>query len=376
LVRRRLAQAVIGLIALFLVPRWVAGAGAAAYFDGDLATQDALARTVITGIDAQEGPTAYRTGNPRFDGQSTIAIHQMALLGLGQIVLEHPEKRDAYLPAMRAAADHLTAKFEYGDNAYAGRSADEGHAYLGYSNLGLSMLRMIDPDNRHAALNDRISADFERGIDASPYGMIETYPGETWPPDVSAVIGSIGLHALATNRDRSAFLERWASRFEPCAVDKRTGLLVQRVRSGGCQAEDAPRGSGTAIAAYFLSFATPELAKKLYGALEHVDVAGFGGIREYPFGTTGGGDVNAGPIVFGVSVGATGFALGAARTQRDEATFRALYRSTSLFGVPTSVGGRTAFAMGGFLGNSLLLAMLTARPCDSQGPRSQGSRRP
>ncbi len=38
-------------------------------------------------------------------------------------------------------------------------------------------------------------------------------------------------------------------------------------------------------------------------------------------------------------------------------------RSTSLFGVPTSTSDdRAAFAMGGFLGNALLLAMLTARP--------------
>ena len=368
--QRRGAQALVGLVTLLLVPRWLAGAGASAYFDGEVETQDALARTVIAGIEAQDGPTAYRTGNLRFDGQSTVAIHQMALLGLGQIVLEHPEKRAAYLPAMRAAAAHLAdpSTIAYADQVYekkADKKHDEGHAYLGYTNLGLSMLRLIDPENPHAALNDRITADLARGIEASPHGMIETYPGETWPPDVAAVIGSIGLHARATRTDRTALLATWAARFEPCAVHPGSGLLVQRVTSGGCVAEDAPRGSGTAIAAYFLSFATPALARKLHGALASqlaVDVLGFGGVREYVRGASGEGDVNAGPIVFGVSVGATGFALGAARSQGDRALFRALYRSTSLFGVPTSIDGREAFAMGGFLGNALLLAMLTARP--------------
>jgi hypothetical protein len=252
--RRWLAQAGVGLVVLLLVPRWLAGAGASAYFGGDLDAQDALARTVIAGIGAQEGPTAYRTGNLRFDGQSTIAIHQMALLGLGQIVLDHPEKRDAYLPAMRAAADHLAnpATILYAEQMYAkkaGRAFDAGHAYLGYTNLGLSMLRMIEPDNPHATLNDRINADLERAVEASKHGMIETYPGETWPPDVAAVIGSIGLHARATKTDRAELLARWAEKFEPCAVDAKTGLLVQRVTSGACLAEDAPRGSGTAIAA-------------------------------------------------------------------------------------------------------------------------------
>jgi hypothetical protein len=183
---------------------------------------------------------------------------------------------------------------------------------------------------------------------------------------VAAVIGSIGLHARATKSDRAELLARWAEKFEPCAVDRGTGLLVQRVTSGGCHPDDAPRGSGTAIAAYFLSFAAPALSKRLYGALDAklaVNVFGFGGVREYASGVAGEGDVNAGPIVFGVSVGATGFALGAARASGDRDGFRALYRSTSLVGVPTTVANRrTAFAMGGFLGNALLLAMLTARP--------------
>ena len=36
---------------------------------------------------------------------------------------------------------------------------------------------------------------------ASPTGLIETYPDETWPPDVSAVAASIGLHARATGTE-------------------------------------------------------------------------------------------------------------------------------------------------------------------------------
>ncbi|MCE7895132.1 MAG: hypothetical protein DYH12_36430 [Sorangiineae bacterium PRO1] len=89
---------------------------------------------------------------------------------------------------------------------------------------------------------------------------------------------------------------------------------------------------------------------------------GFGGIREYPSGFDGLGDVNAGPIVLGVSVGATGFGLGAARAHRQDELFVELYRTAALFGVPASRGAERPFAIGGALGNALLLAMLTARP--------------
>jgi len=95
---------------------------------------------------------------------------------------------------------------------------------------------------------------------------------------------------------------------------------------------------------------------------------GFCGIREYARGFTGKGDVDAGPMMMGVSVGATGFALGAARAHGDADLYRELYRSTHLAGVPVARNGKTRFAAGGTLGNALLLAMLTAnRVSDATG---------
>lgn len=351
-----------------LSARVVTGWSAGRWYRGDAGTQTALADAVVTEARrAAAGPTAYRTRMERFDGQSAIAIHQMIVLGLGQTVLAHPELRDRYLPAIRASADHLAdpatlhyATEVYGHHGVVGIGPGEGHAYLGYVNLGLSMLRLLEPANRHAALNDRLTETFARNLEASPQGLIETYPGETWPPDVAAVVGSIGLHARATGRDRSPMLARWAQRFEACALHA-SGLLVQQTKTGGCKALDAPRGSGTAVAAYFLSFATPELARRLYEAMRRsvfVNVLGFGGMREYAPGFHGEGDGNAGPIVFGVSVGATGFGLAPARAFRDEDAFVAMMRSTSLFGLEDG----TRFAAGGLLGNALLLAMLTAEP--------------
>ncbi len=365
---RRLALALFCLaVGVAVVPRAVCGLPADRWFDGDAATEDALARRVADAVVANHGRTFYDTGNARFDGQSAVAIYQMAILGLGQIVLEHPDKRDAYLPAMRVAADRLAdprtlsyASAVYGHSAVMRMAPGEGHAYAGYINLALSMLRVIDPATRHAKLNDRLTAAFEARLAASPTGLIETYPGETWPPDVAAVAGSIGLHARATGHDRRALLAAWAARFSRCAID-RSGYLVQRVRSGTCRPADAPRGSGTAVAAYFTSFASAALSRLLYGALGERTLLGFGAIAEYAPGSSGAGDGDSGPVVLGVSVGATGFGIGAARANGDRALFRRLYRTADLFGVPTSAGGGTSFATGGTLGNALLLAMLTAR---------------
>jgi hypothetical protein len=374
---KRIVLGGLAIATVFVVPRVVAGQQAEEWFEGRLETQEALARSVVETVMKQPGAITYATGSERFDGQSSIAIHQMLLLGLGQIVLAHPETRAHHLPAMRTAAQRLIdprtlayARSVYGVHGMENlddHHAQAGHAYLGYINLGLGMLRMVEPDMTLAAVHDRLTDALAARIAAAPHGLIDTYPHETWPPDVAAVVGSIGLHARATGRDRSEFLEEWQKRFVSCAVD-RSGYLVQRVTSiASCTPTDAPRGSGTAISSYFLSFAAPEVARRLYDALVEqgsVSVLGLGGFREYAPGFTGKGDINAGPIVFGVSVGGTGFGLAPARLHRDRERFLALYRSTSLFGMPTRTDavGTIRFAAGGVLGNALLLAMLTARP--------------
>lgn len=339
-------------------------------FDGQREAQMALADGVTRAVAQRTGSVYYHSGYLRFDGQSAVAIDQMTIMGLSQIVQLHPELRARYLEAARAAARHLVdpstlayAKQVYGQSGIVGMGEGEGHAYLGYVNLGLGMLRAIDPETPLAPLHDRLTEQLASRLFASPTGLIETYPEETWPPDVAAVAGSIGLHSKLTGVDRVAAFSEWSQRFARCSLGA-NGYLIQRVRSGSCEPVDAPRGSGTAVAAYFLAFAPGDLDERLHAALvDHGErtLLGFGAIREYADGYSGSGDTNAGPILFGVSVGATGFALGSAAAQRDRRMFRELYRTLDLFGVPVRRDGADSFAAGGTIGNALLLAMLTAR---------------
>jgi hypothetical protein len=66
-------------------------------------------------------------------------------------------------------------------------------------------------------------------------------------------------------------------------------------------------------------------------------------------------------VILGVSVSATGFALGPARATGRADDFESLYRTTSLFGMPLSSRQGQRFATGGPIGNALLLALLTSR---------------
>jgi hypothetical protein len=147
---------------------------------------------------------------------------------------------------------------------------------------------------------------------------------------------------------------------------------VQAASAKTGEAYDRPRASGTALAAYFTAFADAALSADLYAALKHscrVTPLGFGGMREYPRGTPGGlGDVDSGPVVFGVGASATGFALAGARLHGDRETYEAIFRTASLCGAPLRTPSRHRFLVGGSLGNAILLAMMTAGPGTEEPP--------
>lgn len=328
----------------------------------------AFARGVADDVVNGVSTASFHTGSARFDGEWAFGTYMMATLGLGQVVLSHPEERARLLPAMRQSAAQLTQNQTnaFGSEAWGNVGLDtlahgHGHGYLGYANLALSMLRLIEPNTPQAPLSDALTEALARRLAQAPHALFETYPGEAYPPDMSMVAGSIALHDCALGLPERPFMPAWRRAFSRY-VDPRSGLLYQAADAATGTPLGPPRGSGTAVAAYSLAFADRTLSERLYAGLRRqaVNVLGFGMMREYPADYTGSGDIDSGPVLFGVGVSATGFALAAARLHGDDALFTRLYRTTELFGVPLGDATSRHFMSGGPLGNAILLAMTTA----------------
>jgi len=336
----------------------------------EAAVQDALARGVIGLVDGAVDSGVSLTGSARFDGEWRMVTEQMTALGLGQLVLERPERRAEYLPVIARCVERLLredvtalGKDAWGIRGFDDLESDRGHAYLGYANMAFGMLRLLDPAASIGPLHDRVTFALARRLAKAPHAVIETYPGESYPADVAAVAASIALHDLATRPRHHALLVRWSRALLERYVDARSGLLFQSVDAGSGKSLGPARASGTAIAVYFLSFIDDPAARRLFGAVSNQRASswGFGGIHEYPSGTSGSGDIDSGPLFFGVSASASAFALAGARLYGDDALMIELLRTASLAGLPVETDGRLRFVTGGGLGNSIVLAALTAR---------------
>jgi hypothetical protein len=360
-------------ITVRLAVPWWCGRDADGWYRGDPELQRQLADELVA-FEARDDARAPAPPRDRFTGEWALVTHQMIALGLAQLCLAHPEWRAALAPvATRAAAKSFRVEMRgFGTDAWGGEEAmaslagDHGHAYLGWPALALGMARLVDPafPPELAAQHDALIGAVERRLLASPTGLIETYPGEAYPTDVAAVAGAIAVHARVARVSHDAVLRHWAERVRTRQIDPATSLVLQRMDATTGAPHDDPRASGTGLAAYFAGFADRDLARLLAtGALRQLRTRlGFGGLREYPPARDGPGDVDSGPVILGISVAATGFALAPARAFGDRDAFVALYRTVDLFGMPTADADRRRFTIGGPIGNALLLALLTSGP--------------
>jgi hypothetical protein len=370
---RGLAVNAVIVAAMAIVPhRWCAWQ-ARPWLRGDGAAEARLARGVEADIAHGLPRGAFNTGSELFDGEWQFGTYMMAGVGYGQYALRHPAERERCAGLMtqcieRILSDEVRAfdRRMWKDDPIDTLEGGRGHAaYLGYFNLLLGLHVRIDSNSAYAALNDRISTALAGRLEASPILLLESYPGETYPVDNCAVIGSLGLHSRRTGGAHDDLLRRWVDTCRARYVGKQTGLLIQAVDTRTGKPLDLPRGSGTALGLFFLSFADARLSEELYRAACRElggSFLGFGGVREYARGTTGEhGDIDSGPIVMGFGLSATGFLIAGTRMFDDDRTFTRLYATAHLCGAPLERGGRLNFVTGGPLGDAILFAMLTAR---------------
>jgi len=360
------------ILGAYLVPHNWCAREAGAVFKDEEGIQERMARQAVKMLSLELGRANFKTGSELFNGEWLFGTYMMSGMGFGQMAVLHPDKADEYLPHMenciRKILEPQVREFDthsWGNDPIESLDTDFDHAaFLGYYNLLLSLHRLLKKDSEFSALNDRITAALARRLEKSSVLLLQTYPNEMYPVDNCAVFGSIGLYDMATGGDHSALLARCMEKLKKDYTDPRSGLLYQCIDGFTGKMLDAPRGSGTCLGLYFLSFSEPSISRSLYDSAKRElkgGVLGFGGMKEYPASAEGGfGDIDSGPVIFGYGVSPTGFMIAGTRIHDDYALFRKLYATAYLCGAPCDSGGSRLFVTGGHIGNAIMFAVMTA----------------
>ncbi|HEY3508928.1 hypothetical protein [Kribbella sp. NPDC051137] len=232
-----------------------------------------------------------------------------------------------------------------------------GVFYAGWSNWlrgGLIALGQSDAADRSRFTSDSVAIASAFRTAETPF--LEAYPGQAWPVDSVVAIASLRLYDAVVAPRFGQLARNWVTTVKT-NLDPATGLLPHQV----VPQVTAARGSSQAMIQRFLVDIDPTFARSQYQLFRDKFVTGLG-VREYPEGTAGQGDVDSGPLVLGMSLSATVVGMGAARVHHDSLADR-LARTGELVGLPFTGLKTKRYLFGAIpIGDAFLAWSASARP--------------
>lgn len=223
----------------------------------------------------------------------------------------------------------------------------------------LSLCSLSHGDRRHDALAPRLAAHLAARSRGDLTFHAPSFPGSTrWPADQAATLAA--LHAVdAVSGEHTA--ERPIRGWLAWMAAHRDAHGLPWSATGGTSYTRIPRGCALSyISFYGAQFAPAEsdAIYRAYVAQHGLDTLGVSAFREWPAGIDRGSDADAGLVLFGWGMAATGIGLGAARIHGDRVRVVGIERIADLVGV--LLGRR--YALAPTLGMAMLFAGETATP--------------
>ncbi|TCN40522.1 hypothetical protein EV644_106451 [Kribbella orskensis] len=275
-----------------------------------------------------------------------------------QVGLDSPARapealREANWALQRIQSPDGTAPFD------AALTPRYGVFHAGWTNWLRGGILALEPaDSRDPTEFTRESEELTKAFDTSETPYLQAYPGQAWPVDSTVAIASLRLHDHLVTPRFQPTVSRWLDGVKT-RLDPATGLMPHQVTPVSTGA----RATSQSMIHRFLVEIDPDFARSQYGIFRERFVTSLGpAVREFPHGVDGAGDVDSGPLVFGVSLSATAVTLGASRVQHDPLA-DVLAREGDLLGVPLHGLHSKRYALGLVpIGDAFLAWSATARP--------------
>jgi hypothetical protein len=202
-------------------------------------------------------------------------------------------------------------------------------------------------------------------FDRSETPFLQSYRDAAWPSDALLAIAALHLHDHLFAPRFTRTIARWLAEVQQ-RLDPATGLLPHRVHPQTGYPIEGARGSSQSLMLRFLAEVDPEFARSQYARYRTAFLTtwlGLPGIREYPHGIDGEGDVDSGPVGFGIGASATIVGLGTIRMFGDSALAGPLDATIETMGLPIDYGSSKRYLFGTIpIGDAFLVWSKLARP--------------
>lgn len=261
----------------------------------------------------------------QFQGEWALYSCSMLTKALTNIAILYPETKqesiitiDSLIQIVKSPELRLYDTIRWGEDPLDSIAGDKSHiSYLSHLAWMIGNYRKIGGDDKYNALHDSLCETMNRRILRSECMNLPTYPGEDiYIPDMLVAIVALSDYAKLNNGKFQNTVNRWMQRAKSEWIDSETGLLRSFLPLDGDISVKLPiKGSYSILSTYYLTQIDPEFAREQYASLKKVFLKDSWptGFKEYPDGSGFlGMDVDAGPIILGLSPSGTAFGIGCA----------------------------------------------------------------
>ena len=226
-----------------------------------------------------------------------------------------------------------------------------GAFYTGWTSYALGKkLALENPEARdtsEVALFERQCHKIAAFVNGSKTPYAESYRGNAWPADMTVGIASLALHDKIFTPQFDNTVHHWINGVKE-NLDS-NGLMPHAANIYTGKPLQGARGSSLSLMLNFLweidrPFAQQQFA--IYQKLFLVNRLGLPAIREYPAGTSGSGDSDSGPVIWGVGGSASIVGLRVMALYGAETEATGLRNSIEGFGAVTKPTDQKKFLFG------------------------------
>lgn len=227
-----------------------------------------------------------------------------------------------------------------------------GVFYSGWKNYLLSKIFCVSIEFKGSAIYyDKLkhkSDQIANAFDSINNPFLESYAMSSWPADNFIAINSLANYDKVFKNRYKSTIRNWLSRVD-LLLDKKTEMVPHKVNFETGKTIEGARGSSSVLIIRMLDEINHEYGKKKYQLLKkHFITTTFGlpSIREYPKGDFGIGDIDSGPVLFGVGFAATivGINTIAAYQNYPESLYQ--YSTINSFGFSTTTENQKLYLYG------------------------------
>ena len=314
----------------------------------------------------------------QFQGEWALYTCSMTSAALANIAILYPQNKElstkfigqiidiAMSPEIREY-DRLRWREDPMDGIYGNLSHISYYSHLAWM---ISRYKQIGGDGKYDGLYHSLCKAMNRRIRQSRYLNCKTYPGELiYIPDMLVAIVALYNYSCQNDGEYYSTVKMWIERAKDEWIDKETGLLASFLgdENNNAQIVLPVKGSYSALNCYYLSLVDPDFAREQYECLLRNFKQGFPvtGISEYHdsfclFGM----DIDAGPIIFGLSPSGTSFAIGGATSLDDKQFREELLKTVEIGGSTIRWFDKTHYMVSdlALVAEAIILAMRTSAP--------------